>query len=138
MTKTIYYFVLTDKQKFKFFENYQKAKEFRDSLPRVEKNILGNTFKGPKYEMKQKDLKHYYGTVFLGVKWSKNGNCSYVILGRWKEAKHYKDDYDIEKFELTPYEEYKKQNTPEPEEVSLEESTKEAKEKADMINRSPF
>jgi hypothetical protein len=138
MTETIYYFVLSDKQKFKFFEDYKKAKKFRNSLPRVEKNILGNTFEGPKYEMEQKDLKHYYGTVFLGVKWGKNGNCSYVILGRWKEAKHYRDDYNIEKFVLTPYEEYKRQNTPEPEEVPLEEATKEAKDKADMINRSPF
>lgn len=131
MSKKIYYFIDTEEQKFHFFESREKAKEFSEDLPTEELVIDGKVINenAKKFPMYQRELRHYYGTVYVAYNWEKSGTIHYELFGRWKDAKRYRDEYKIKKFELTPYDEYMNNDDEEKEEKKAEKKVK---------RRSPF
>jgi hypothetical protein len=151
MSKKIYYFVDAENEEFHFFESREKALEFRDSLEKRDLVINGKTFEEvPRLTMYQRELRHYYGTVYVVYKKTESGNISYKIFGRWKDCRGYdKDNYDYKKIVLTPYDEYKGKDKDTKAELSEEvkeeidkadysEMFKEGKKEKKVKRRSPF
>lgn len=118
--KQIHYIIDLKAKEFHFFESYLKAKEKQEELTQkygyrkglktgISEYLDKLMEKLPHYEIHTKKMKNYYGTVWYAFNFTKLGACHYIIEGRWKDIKFYKEEgLTIKKRVLVSYDEFNK------------------------------
>ena len=125
--KTIYYLLDHKTKEIFLYDNFIKAREKREEFmekygPKTFTLSNGNVIEDCyPIDINQKNLKHYYGTVFMLYKFKKNGVFAAYIEGRKKEIDQIQkyanlEGFTLQKFVIVPYKEFKKQFEPDDDE----------------------